>query len=127
MRRIAEPRQKSDDNLYEDIGETMVLDEEQDKGLTLYSRNPGKTIRISLGNLPITIGKMEGCVDEVISDSSISRMHCKIVKDQIGIALIDLGSTNGCYHNGLRISPQKKTYIEEGDEVKLGRICFDLR
>ena len=122
-----EPKQKADDYLYEDLGETMVLDEEQDKVLTLYSRNPGKTIRISLGNLPITIGKMEGCVDEVISDSSISRMHCKIVKDQIGIALIDLGSTNGCYHNGLRISPQKKTYIEEGDEVKLGRICFDLR
>ncbi|WP_022772097.1 FHA domain-containing protein [Butyrivibrio sp. AE2015] len=41
--------------------------------------------------------------------------------------LIDLGSTNGSFVNGLKIAAQKKIYIDEGDEVKLGRICFDLR
>jgi pSer/pThr/pTyr-binding forkhead associated (FHA) protein len=70
---------------------------------------------------------MEGCVDRIIPDSSVSRLHCRIVKDQNGIALIDLGSTNGSFVNGLKIAAQKKTYIDEGDEVKLGRICFDLR
>ncbi len=111
----------------EDVGETMLLDEEYEKEMTLYSRNYEKTIRICLNKLPLTIGKMDGCVDMVIPDKSISRMHCKFIKDQLGIALIDLGSTNGCFHNGLRIPVQKKTYLEEGDEIKLGRICFDLR
>ena len=107
--------------------ETVVLDEETNPNMTLYSRNLDKTVRICLDKLPITIGKMEGCVDKVLSDISVSRIHCKIVKDNNGIALIDLGSTNGSYRNGLKLIPQEKTYIEEGDEVKLGRICFDLR
>ena len=110
-----------------DGGETVVLTDTQEKEMTLYSTNLDKTMRISLDKLPLTIGKMEGCVDKVIPDSSISRMHCRIIKDQLGIALIDLGSTNGSFVNGLRIAVQKKTYIDEGDEVKLGRICFDLR
>lgn len=40
---------------------------------------------------------------------------------------MDLGSTNGSFRNGLKLIPQEKNYIEEGDEVKLGRICFDIR
>ncbi len=107
--------------------ETVVLDVEESKDMTLYSRNLDKTIRICLDKLPLTIGKMEGCVDKVISDMSISRIHCKFIKDDLGIALVDLGSTNGSYRNGLRLSPQEKTYIDEGDEIKLGRICFDMR
>ena len=107
--------------------ETVVLTDNEEKEMTLYSTNLDKTIRIALDKLPITIGKMEGCVDRIIPDSSVSRLHCRIVKDQNGIALIDLGSTNGSFVNGLKIAAQKKTYIDEGDEVKLGRICFDLR
>lgn len=110
-----------------DNSETVVLTDTEEKGMTLYSTNLDKTMRISLDKLPLTIGKMEGCVDRVISDSSISRIHCRIIKDLHGIALIDLGSTNGSFVNGLKIAAQKKTYIDEGDEVKLGRICFDLR
>ncbi|SFQ21521.1 FHA domain-containing protein [Butyrivibrio proteoclasticus] len=108
-------------------GATIVLTDTDEKAMTLYSTNLDKTIRICLDKLPITIGKMQGCVDSIIPDNSISRMHCRIVKDQNGIALIDLGSTNGSFVNGLKIAAQKKTYIDEGDEVKLGRICFDLR
>ncbi len=107
--------------------ETVVLDVEEKGELTLYSRNLDKTIRICLDKLPMTIGKMEGCVDRVISDMSISRIHCKFIRDDLGIALVDLGSTNGSFRNGLRLSPQEKTYIDEGDEIKLGRICFDMR
>ena len=113
-----------------DLGEceeTVVLDAEEAEHMTLYSRNTDKTIRISLDKLPITIGKMEGCVDRVLSDASVSRIHCKFLRDENGVALVDLGSTNGSFRNGLKLIPQEKNYIEEGDEVKLGRICFDIR
>ena len=113
-----------------DCGATVVLtqDDEPEKEITLYSRNADKTIRIPLGNLPVTIGKLEGCVDKVINDKSISRIHCRFDKDADGrISIVDLNSTNGTFRNGLRLSAQEKNFIEEGDEVKIGRICFDCR
>ena len=113
-----------------DCGETVVLskDDEEEREITLYSRNADKTIRIPLGVLPVTIGKLEGCVDKVISDKSISRIHCRFDRDEEGrIMLTDLNSTNGTFRNGLKLNPQEKNYIEEGDEVKIGRICFDCR
>ena len=110
-----------------DCGETVVLDEVKSDGIALFSRNLDKTVRIALDQLPLTVGKMEGCVDKVLSDMSISRMHCRFVNDCGRIAIIDLGSTNGSYRNGLKLAPQEKTYIEEGDEIRLGRVCFDCR
>ena len=111
-------------------GETVVLmsEEDSDKDITLYSRNADKTIRIPLGKFPLTIGKMEGCVDKVINDMSISRIHCRFNKDSQGrIFVVDLGSTNGTFRNGLRLNPQEDCFIDEGDEIKIGRICFDCR
>ena len=110
-----------------DCGETVVLDEVKSDGIALFSRNLDKTVRIALDQLPLTVGKMEGCVDKVLGDMSISRMHCRFINDGGRIAIIDLGSTNGSYRNGLRPAPQEKTYIEEGDEIRLGRVCFDCR
>ena len=107
--------------------ETMVLDQERSGELALFSRNLDKTVRIALDALPVTIGKMEGCVDKVLKDNSISRIHCRITREGERIAVLDLGSTNGTYRNGVRLSPQEKTYIEEGDEIRIGRVCFDCR
>lgn len=110
--------------------QTVVLnmEDEGEREFTLYSRNTDKTLRICLGKLPLTIGKMEGCVDNVISDKSISRIHCRFSKNADGrILLRDLNSTNGTFKNGLRLTPQEDSFIEEGDEVRIGRICFDCR
>lgn len=107
--------------------ETVVLDEEFCGPLSLFSRNLDKTVRIALDKLPVTIGKLPECVDKVVPDMSISRMHCRIVSDGDGIAILDLGSTNGTYRNGVRLLPQEKIRIEEGDEIRIGRVCFDCR
>ena len=92
-----------------------------------HPKNLDKTVRIALDRLPLTVGKMEGCVDKVLKDSSISRIHCRFIREGERVAVLDLGSTNGTYRNGLRLSPQEKIYIEEGDEIRLGRVCFDCR
>lgn len=113
-----------------ECGETVVLgtDDDGDKNLTLYSCNMDKTIRISLDKLPITIGKLEGCVDKVVNDKSISRIHCKIMNGIDGsVKLVDLNSTNGTFRNGVKLKPQEEICLEEGDEVRIGRICFDCR
>ena len=107
--------------------ETTVLAEEDTGEMTLYSRNADKTFRIPLDKLPITIGKLEGYVDTVIKDMSISRIHCRFSREGEKIVVSDLGSTNGTYKNGLRLGTKVKVPVEEGDEIKIGRICFDLR
>jgi hypothetical protein len=107
--------------------ETTVLDQDENRDMALFSRNLDKTVRIALDRLPLTVGKMEGCVDKVLKDTSISRIHCRFIREGERVAVLDLGSTNGTYRNGLRLSPQEKIYIEEGDEIRLGRVCFDCR
>jgi len=107
--------------------ETTFLAEEDTGEMTLYSRNAEKTFRIPLDKLPITIGKLEGYVDTVIKDMSISRIHCRFSKEGEKIVVSDLGSTNGTYKNGLKLAAKVKVPIEEGDEIKIGRICFDCR
>lgn len=113
----------------QELSETTVLniEEEFDKNMTLYSRNLDKTIRIELDKLPLTIGKMEECVDRVLEDSSISRIHCRFLSQDGKLALVDLNSTNGTYRNGLKLKAQEKTFIDPGDEIRIGRICFDCR
>ncbi|SFU61947.1 DUF6382 domain-containing protein [Butyrivibrio sp. INlla21] len=118
---------KNDERVSKNGDETMVLECDEDENMTLYSRNLDKTVRISLDKLPVVIGKMEGCVDKIISDMSVSRIHCKFVNDGKRVAIMDLGSTNGTFKNGVRLSPKEKNYIEEGDEIKIGRVCFDCR
>ena len=107
--------------------ETVVLDDGGNAEPALFSRNLDKTIRIALDKFPITIGKMDGCVDTVIKDESVSRIHCRIEKEGERFSILDLGSTNGTYRNGLRIPAQQRTFIEEGDEIRIGRVCFDCR
>ncbi len=109
-------------------GETIVLDQERTEGLALFSRNLDKTIRIPLDKLPITIGKMEGCVDMAVSDPSVSRIHCRFEQGSDStICIRDLGSTNGSFKNGLRLTPQQTVTFGEGDEIRIGRVCFDCR
>ena len=109
------------------FGETVVLDEVRTEGIALFSRNLDKTVRIPLEKLPLTIGKMAGCVDRALDDASVSMIHCRLERDADGIAVRDLGSTNGTFKNGERLRPQERAIIDEGDEIRIGRVCFDCR
>ncbi len=107
--------------------ETVVLDEEYGNEMALFSRNLDRTVRIALGAPSLTVGKMEGCVDKVVNDKSISRIHCRFIEEAGKIAVLDLGSTNGTFRNGIRLKPREKTFLEKGDEIRMGRVCFDCR
>jgi transcriptional regulator with GAF, ATPase, and Fis domain len=64
----------------------------------------------------ITIGAMEDN-DLVVSDDTVSRYHCKIVQEDTGYVLIDLGSTNGTFINRVRI---REAYLKPGCTIGLG-------
>jgi DNA-binding NtrC family response regulator len=64
----------------------------------------------------VTIGAMEDN-DLVVSDDTVSRYHCKIVQEDTGYVLVDLGSTNGTFINRVRI---REAYLKPGCTVGLG-------
>ncbi len=69
-----------------------------------------------------TIGR-EGC-DVNLMDPEVSRRHAAI-RDQGGLAIEDLGSTNGTFVNDQRISVV--TVLREGDVVRLGNTVWSIR
>src|SRR3954447_5750006 len=70
-----------------------------------------------------TIGR-EGC-DVNLMDPEVSRRHATI-RDQGGsLAIEDLGSTNGTFVNGTRITAV--TVLKDGDEVRLGHTGRSIR
>lgn len=70
------------------------------------------------------IGRREDC-DLRIPVSEVSRKHCRIIKDGDTIRAEDLGSSNGTFHNGQRISGSVQ--IEPGDSVQVGPVVFVLQ
>jgi pSer/pThr/pTyr-binding forkhead associated (FHA) protein len=70
------------------------------------------------------IGRREDC-DLRIPVSEVSRKHCRVLKDGDAIRVEDLGSSNGTYHNGQRISGSAT--LEPGDSVQVGPVVFVLQ
>lgn len=71
----------------------------------------------SLKKEEITIGKLPGN-DFYLEDNSISRKHCKLVKNGDTYKIIDLNSTNGTYVNGKKTDEK---VLEVGDNITVGR------
>jgi len=70
----------------------------------------------------IVIGRTKHC-DLRVPLSSISRQHCEIVVSDDRIAIRDLGSSNGTYHNNNRV---QEATLSAGDEVMVGPVVFTL-
>ena len=66
----------------------------------------------------VTIGRLKGN-DVVINDEKVSRYHLQIVQfDDGSFHLIDFGSTNGSYVNGVRV--ENETILQKDDFIRIG-------
>ena len=74
------------------------------------------TLRVVVGQ-PLVIGR-EG-TGLRIPDAKVSRRHLEVRPDGDGILVTDLGSTNGTYLNGSRMTGQAR--IGRADSLRLGR------
>lgn len=81
----------------------------------------GKTYRFTRGN--VTVGRKTGEIP--LTDLEISRRHAVIeLFGRDMIFLRDLGSTNGTYHNGQRVTVSR---LRTGDTVGVGRSVLKLK
>jgi hypothetical protein len=71
---------------------------------------------------PVLIGRARGC-DLVLADDSVSRRHAMVVREGDRIILTDLGSTNGTFVNGRRIT---QVEVQPGDRLRLGGLDLVL-
>ncbi|MCW5874648.1 MAG: FHA domain-containing protein [Anaerolineales bacterium] len=79
--------------------------------------NPGQ--RTGLAKDSFVIGRDPGC-DLHIQDIEVSRRHARVIAQSGGFVLEDLGSTNGTFVNGERVSTV--TVLRPGDEIRLGDV-----
>jgi pSer/pThr/pTyr-binding forkhead associated (FHA) protein len=58
--------------------------------------------------------------------NGVSRLHCalKLVDNQV--VIVDLGSSNGTYLNGTRLSPYTEMPVADGDIAYLGKLKVQL-
>ena len=89
------------------------------------------------------IGRNHDCNLQLANqvDMTISRYHCLLDINPPDIRVRDLGSLNGTFVNGKKIGQRKRNQtakeglklnlpeydLQNGDEIKLGDICFQIR
>ena len=110
-----------------DYGNTVFFDESRVEEYKLYAMDRRNKKHIELRQFPCTVGKMAGCVDHVLADDSVSRIHARFDKQGERVLLTDMNSTNGTYKNGLRMQPQETVEIESGDEIRFGNLNYCYR
>jgi FHA domain len=66
----------------------------------------------------LILGREAGSADLVLDDPGVSRRHARVLPENGGVIVEDLGSSNGTYVNGQRITGPVE--LGAGDEVQLG-------
>ena len=114
---------QEEEEIFEKEEETVFfMDTGRDKQLCLKWKERGVSKKTEINQLPFTIGKKKDQVSLALSDASVSRLHCRIVEQEGEPAIMDLGSTNGTYLNGIRLNQEDILQIEKNDEILIGKV-----
>lgn len=72
----------------------------------------------------VVLGRSEEA-DVALDDPYASEFHMRLVAQDNGIMLHDLGSTNGTYVNGRRVVAP--TQLRKGDTIQVGKTVMEVR
>ena len=81
----------------------------------------GFTFRLPPGAVK-TIGRATGA-QFIVDAPLVSRLHCQLTATEDALRVKDLGSTNGTFVNGRRISDG---VLRDGDRMTVGRVEFTV-
>lgn len=112
----------------------MGHQEKNSATLVLSKGEPSKRVLIQKSKLYVVSGPLQGkefMVDRdvftigsgphndlVLQDSTVSRHHCEIQRAPDGCVVRDLGSTNGTFVQGVRVT---EAFLDQGTEFQLGQ------
>ena len=80
-------------------------------------QGPDKGRAFQLGNGETVVGRQSEAVP--LSDGTVSRLHSRIAQRNGEWAIEDIGSVNGTFLNGVRIT--KLSRLHSGDQIRCGR------
>lgn len=83
----------------------------------------GMAAEVERAGTYVVIGRSPDCAI-VLDDDYVSTRHSRVVNGETGLYLEDLGSTNGTYVNGRRITAP--TSVGTEDEIRIGRTILRL-
>ncbi len=87
----------------------------------LSGRLEGGVVPLQRG-CALLVGRQPGA-DVLISEDLVSRRHARITYDGTEVVVEDLGSTNGTFVNGERVT---RAAVREGDRVLVGETIFTV-
>ena len=86
--------------------------------VVIYGSDIGK--RIPLDTAELDCGRsMQTTIP--LDDDAVSRRHARFTVSEVGVAVADLGSTNGTYVNDASV---RERTLCDGDQVKIGHTIF---
>jgi pSer/pThr/pTyr-binding forkhead associated (FHA) protein len=91
-------------------------------GMLSALEGPGGDIWI--GAEPVTIGRRPDNMEVIQGDAYVSGYHAALSADGAGCYIVDVGSTNGTTVNGLRLYPNDRKRLVNGDEVRIGQTRY---
>ena len=84
---------------------------------------PKRGVRLEIEK-PATLGRSSDAELQLI-DGKVSRLHCRFTVSDGRLQVEDLGSHNGTYLRGERVT--KPVPLRDGDEIHLGSVIVTLR
>ncbi len=101
--------------LSSDAGETTVLSHNIEGGV-LISAKTGEKIHINTADF--TIGRERSKVNyHIAGNTSVGRVHAKIVNRNGAAYLVDMKATNGTFVNGVKCTPMEEVQLKSGDKI----------
>lgn len=89
---------------------------------SLYNNNTQSLL--PLPDKSMTLGRSENCRLRLL-DGDASREHARLFRSIGGLTIVDLGSTNGTYVNGVKISEAK--HLQPGDIIGIASERFTVK
>jgi pSer/pThr/pTyr-binding forkhead associated (FHA) protein len=104
---------------------TMPPDEGPATGRLTLQRGKGpQEVMLSPGT--VSIGRLPDNQICLNGDRYASGHHAQIVIEESIFRLIDVGSTNGSFLNGLRLTTNESIAMSDGDEIMIGSTVFQF-
>lgn len=117
----------SNKNIFQTIDNRGLMIDSVSKGIVLKGINTPIEINILIDKDRYLIGSSREYADGVITfNKAISRKHCMILKEMNDYYIVDVGSANGTYLNGVRINKNIKMKIKNGDIIKIANSEFRI-